>query len=577
MRQSKLFGRTLRQAPADAHLISHKLLVRGGFARPLAAGIWTLLPLGHRVLRKIEQIIREEMDGIGCQEMSMPILNPASIWQETGRWAELEPAAFRLQDHSGRDFMVAFTHEEILTAHARDEVLSHRQLPILAYHFQTKGRDEPRPRGGLIRTREFVMKDSYSLDRDFVGLDESYRLHYQAYQRIFQRVGVRAYPVESDTGAMGGQQAHEFQVLCADGEDRLLFCDSCDYRANVEKATRRIEGYKPSGADAPPSRIETPGLTTIEQLTQSLHEPPDRFLKTLLLRVDGSLVAVVLPGDRDLNEAKLRAFLRASALAFADDDDFVQAGSVAGFAGPTNLRKVRLLVDSGVPLGTPFISGANERDAHLRDVVFGRDFDGEMADLHVVRAGDRCPRCSGTLELQHGIEVGNIFKLGTRYSEAMHATFLDADGTRKALVMGSYGIGLGRLLATVAEENHDERGIIWPPAIAPYQVHVLTLPHSDSAVAETAHQLVAELEKAGLEVLYDDREDSAGPKLADADLIGIPLRVAVSQRTLRESCVELKVRDASASELIPLINAVERIAGEVAAANDRHSFRGMQS
>jgi prolyl-tRNA synthetase len=559
LRQSTLFGRTLRQAPADAQLASHKLLTRGGFARPVAAGIWTLLPLGHRVVRKIERIIREEMERIGCQELSMPILNPASLWQETGRWDELEPAAFRLVDHGGREFMIAFTHEEVVTAHAREEVLSYRQLPILVYHFQTKGRDEARPRGGLVRTREFVMKDSYSLDRDPDGLDVSYARHFAAYERVFRRVGVRAHAVESDTGAMGGRLAHEFQVLCEHGEDRLLFCPACDYRANVEKATRRIDDLPPDAAVGAPRTIPTPGLSTIEELVGSLGRPAERFLKTMLVRAGQELVACVLPGDRELNEAKLRTHLGVPDVGLATPDDFAAAGSVAGFAGPIGLRGARLLVDRGVAPQRRYVCGANRPDLHLDDVVHGRDFAGEPADLHLARAGDRCATCGTPMEARRGIEVGNIFKLGTRYSEAMGATFLDEDGTRKPLVMGSYGIGLGRLLATVVEEHHDERGIVWPAAVAPFDVHVLPLQHAEPTVREAADRLVADLERDGLDVLHDDRDDAPGAKFADADLLGIPLRVAVSVRSLRSASVELKGRGSADAELVPLAEAATRI------------------
>ncbi len=559
MRQSALFGRTLYAAPADAHLASHKLLVRAGFARQLAAGIWTLLPLGFRVSTKIQQIIREEMNRIGCQEMEMPVLTPASLWQETGRWDKMEPVAFRVRDHDGRDFLVAITHEEVVTAHAREEIVSYRQLPMLVYHFQSKGRDEPRPRGGLLRVREFVMKDSYSIDRDWAGLEVSYRKHYDAYARIFARAGVRAIAVESDPEDMGGDVAHEFQVLCDDGEDRILLCERCDYRANAVKAVRRIEAPAGVASDAPPrAEIPTPGAATIEQLSAFLQEPASRFLKTMLLRVDDAVVAVVLPGDRELNEAKLKAHLKPTTLKFANDADFAAAGGVAGYIGPVGL-KARLLVDAGVARGAPYIAGANTRDTHLRDVVLGRDFDGETVDLHDVREGDACPRCGGTLYLRRGIEVGNIFKLGTFYSERMNATYLDEDGGRKPFVMGSYGIGVGRLLATIVEEHHDERGILWPMQVAPYQAHLITLPHSDAEVRAAAETLERELEQAGVEVLFDDRDDSAGVKFNDADLIGIPIRVTVSRRTLKERSAELKLREGSDARLVPL----DRVAAEV--------------
>ena len=557
MRQSHLFGRTLRAAPSEAQLVSHKLLLRGAFVRQVAAGIWTLEPLGFRVAKKLEQIIREEIDRIGGQEMSMPVINPATLWQESGRWESLEPNAFRFRDHDGRDFMIAFTHEEIVTAHAREDIVSYRQLPIIVYHFQTKGRDETRPRGGLVRVREFVMKDSYSIDRDFAGLDVSYEKHRDAYVRIFKRAAVRALMVESDPGNMGGDVAHEFQVLVDGGEDRILICENGDYRANADKATRKIEPAESQNSVPKASRIATPGASTIEQLSASLKEPPARFLKTVLVKIDGDVAAVVVPGDRDLNEAKLKARLGAKDVRFATEADFSRAGSVAGFIGPVGLRNTRVIVDAGVSRDAPYIVGANAKDAHLRDVVLGRDFEGEVVDVHDARDGDRCPRCGGRLTMRRGIEVGNIFKLGTFYSEKMNANYLDEDGARKPLVMGSYGIGVGRLLATVVEEHHDDKGMIWPMQVAPFQVHLLTLPHSDERVREAADELYGEFEPAGVEVLYDDREDSAGVKFADADLIGLPIRVIVSRRTIEKGEAEVKLRDGS-KELVVALDRVAR-------------------
>jgi prolyl-tRNA synthetase len=556
MRQSHLFGRTLRAAPSDAQLTSHKLLVRGGFVRQVAAGIWTLEPLGFRVAHKLEQIIREEIDRIGGQEMSMPVMTPASIWQESGRWDTLEPNAFRFRDHDGRDYMIAFTHEEIVASHAREDIVSYRQLPMIVYHFQTKGRDEQRPRGGLVRVREFVMKDSYSIDRDFAGLDVSYEKHKQAYARIFKRAGVNALPVESDPGNMGGDVAHEFQVLVDGGEDRILICENDDYRANADKATRKIEHADSPNGVPKAARVATPGASTIAQVSTFLKEPASRFLKTVLLKVDGHVTAVVLPGDRDLNEAKLKARLGAKDVRFAGDADFARVGGVAGFVGPVGLKDARVVVDAGVSRGAPYIAGANATDAHLRDVVFGRDFDGEVVDVHDAREGDRCPRCGGKLALRRGIEVGNIFKLGTFYSEKMNATYLDEDGTRKPFVMGSYGIGIGRLIATVVEEHHDDKGIRWPLQVAPYHVHLVTLPHSDANVRAAGDRVYDELQRAGVEVLYDDRDETAGVKFADADLIGLPLRLTVSRRTLEQDGVELKSRDETSASTRPIANAV---------------------
>lgn len=565
MRQSKLFGRTLREAPAEAQTPGHRLMLRAAIAKPLAAGLYTWLPLGFRVQKKVEQIIREEQDRIGAQEMEMPVLTPAEVWKQTGRWDALEPITFRTKDHNGREFMVSYTHEEFVHLHAMQELQSYRQMPAMVYHFQSKGRDEARPRAGLLRVREFVMKDAYSFDVDQAGLEKSYRAQFGAYEKTFARMGLDAISVESDTGAMGGDVAHEFQVLTEVGEDRIAVCSNCDYRANMEKATRKaLNDGSQAAKVAAPSEIRTPGATSIEELEASLKHPPEAFLKTLLLRdAKGTVVAVVLPGDREVNEAKLRKILGTSEVKFANDADFAAAGGVPGFIGPVGL-KVRTLIDSSVD-GRAYIAGANKKDLHLRDVVAGRDFKGERVDAHDVREGDLCPKCGkGHLEIKRGVEVGNIFAYGTYYSDKMNATFLAEDGTRKPFVGGSYGIGVGRAVQTIIETHHDDKGIVWPPQVAPYQVHVLALPVNDDAVRAKAEALVAELERRGIEVLYDDRDESAGVKFADADLLGIPLRVTVSKRNLKENAAELKLRSASESEMVPLDEAADRIAGIVA-------------
>jgi len=433
----------------------------------------------------------------------------------------------------------------------------------MVYHFQSKGRDEARPRAGLLRVREFVMKDAYSFDIDQAGLEKSYAAQHGAYERIFRRMGLEAVSVESDTGAMGGDTAHEFQVLTDVGEDRIAVCPNCDYRANMEKATR-MAGTR-IREDSVPQRneVSTPSTTSIESLQALLKVAPDRLLKTLLLRdAAGNVVAVVLPGDRDVNEAKLRKVLGTSEVKFAGDADFSAAGAVAGYIGPVGLR-ARTLVDSSVD-ERAYIAGANKKDAHLRNVVAGRDFQGEPVDAHDVREGDVCPKCKkGQLTIKRGVEVGNIFAYGTYYSDKMNATFLAEDGTRKPFVGGSYGIGVGRSVQTIIETNHDDKGILWPISVAPYHVHVIALPSNDEAVRTAADALVADLERAGVEVLYDDREETAGVKFADADLIGIPFRATVSKRTLKEDQVELKQRSASEAEMVPRATATERIAGTV--------------
>ncbi|HEV2009400.1 MAG TPA: proline--tRNA ligase [Candidatus Limnocylindria bacterium] len=557
MRLSRMFGRTLRDAPADAQTPGHRLMLRAGIARPLAAGLYTWLPLGFRVQKKVEQIIREEMDRIGCQEMEMPVLTPAEYWKETGRWDALEPITFRTKDHNGREYMVSYTHEELITHHGREEILSYRQLPVMVYHFQSKGRDEARPRAGLLRVREFVMKDAYSFDIDEAGLAKSYAAQHGAYVRIFQRLGLAAISVESDTGAMGGDLAHEFQVLTDAGEDTIVSCETCSYRANMEKARRTLPPAVT--ADAPvATAIATPGSTSIEALEDSLKKPASAFLKTLLLRTGNDVVAVVLPGDRAANDAKLRKLLGVSQITFAGDADFARAGGVTGYVGPVGL-KVRVIVDAGVER-RGYIAGANKKDTHLENVLPGRDFpDAERADVHDVEAGDICPVDGGRLVLKRGVEVGNIFAFSTYYSDKMGATFLAEDGSRKPFVGGSYGIGVGRCVQTIIETSHDDKGIIWPFSVAPYEVHVVGLPMNDETVRSTADALVATLEQKGVQVLFDDRDESAGVKFADADLIGIPFRVTVSKRSLQSKSVELKGRASTEAELIPRDLAADRI------------------
>jgi prolyl-tRNA synthetase len=562
MRQSKLFGRTLREAPAEAQTPGHRLMLRAAIARPLAAGLYTWLPLGFRVQKKVEQIIREEQDRIGAQEMEMPVLTPAETWKQTGRWDALEPITFRTKDHNGREFMVSYTHEEFVHLHAMQETQSYKQLPQIVYHFQSKGRDEARPRAGLLRVREFVMKDAYSFDADQAGLEKSYAAEFGAYERTFKRMGLDAISVESDTGAMGGDVAHEFQVLTEVGEDRIAVCSNCDYRANLEKATRSVrrDGSEAVETTREPSEIHTPGATSIEALQALLKRPPEAFLKTVLLTdARGTVVAVVLPGDREVNEAKLRKILGTSDVKFANDGQFAAAGGVPGFVGPVGL-KARILIDSSLDRRA-FIAGANKKDTHLQNVVIGRDFRGEEVDVHDVREGDYCPRCkTGTLSIKRGVEVGNIFAYGTYYSDKMHATFVAEDGSQKPFVGGSYGIGVGRAVQTIIETHHDDKGIVWPPQVAPYHAHVLALPVNDEDVRAKAESLVAELEKRGIEVLYDDRDETAGVKFADADLIGVPLRVTVSKRNLKENAAELKLRSATDAEMVPLGGAADRIA-----------------
>jgi prolyl-tRNA synthetase len=572
MKQSHLFGRTLRDAPAEAQTPGHQLMLRAAIARPLAAGLYTWLPLGFRVARKVEQIIREEEDRVGAQEIRLPVITPADYWRETGRWDTLEPVAFRTKDHAGHDYMIAYTHEELVMHHARGEIQSYRQLPVTVYHFQEKGRDETRPRAGLLRVREFVMKDAYSIDKDWDGLDRSYKKQYEAYERAFARMGLKAISVESDTGNMGGDVAHEFQVLTPVGEDRVVLCSACDYRANMEKATRRLpdETAPDVGATPRPSAIPTPNVTTIPQLAAFLKADPATLLKSLLFRLStGQRVLVLLPGDRELNEPKLRKLLGVSDLTYAGEADFKALGTVAGSMGPIGLTDARVIVDTSVVAGRPYVTGANKEHFHLTSAVLDRDFSGELRDVHDVRDGDLCPRCDGTLRIERGVEVGNIFKFGPYYADKMGATYLAEDGTHKPLMFGSYGIGIGRAVQTIIETNHDDRGIVWPMSVAPFEAHVIALPATDAAVRDAAEVVVSELEKAGVEILHDDRDESAGVKFADADLIGIPFRVTVSARGIKAGTVEVKARTAQQVENVPRDRAVARIVELVAAERAR--------
>ena len=595
MKMSHLFSQTLREAPAEAEMSSHKLLVRSGFIRQLAAGIYTTMPLARRSLTKIENIMREEMNAIGGQEMSMPVVHPAELWQETGRWYQIGSEMGRFKDKNERDMVLAMTHEEVVADLARKEIHSYRQLPVLIYHIQTKWRDDPRPRAGLIRVREFTMKDSYSLDADWEGLERQYRNHYQAYFNIFQRCGVPVIAVKSDTGMMGGKLAHEYMYLTPFGEDTLLLCDACGYSANRQIAHFRKQAL-PKDALLELEKVETPDTKTIADLAAFLEIQEAQTAKAVFLvatisprntvpdrnRTPEKFIFAVLRGDMELNETKLANALGASELRPATEEEIVAVGAVPGYASPVGLTRpgrssknakvsdVIIIVDELIPESTNLVAGANETGYHLLNTNYGRDYTADLiADIAAAQEGDGCPECGAALRAVRGVEVGNIFQLGTRYSEAMGATFQDKDGIDKPIVMGSYGIGSGRLLACVAEEHHDDCGLIWPISIAPYHIHLVALPHKNDqgTTLAVAEQLYADLQTAGMEVLFDDREESPGVKFNDADLIGLPLRVTVSARGLEQGMIELKRRDQDKSQkqLIPLGEAVSTLKSEKAA------------
>jgi prolyl-tRNA synthetase len=533
-RASQLFLPTLRDDPADAEAVSHKLLVRGGFVRQVSAGLWTFLPLGWRVHRKVEQIIREEMDAIGSQEMYAPVLTPAELWQKTGRYGI--PELFKLKDRGGRDFILALSHEETFTFHAA-ELQSYKQLPQLWYHMQTKGRDEPRPSGGLIRVREFIMKDSYSFDLDEAGLDKSFELNRQAYIRIFERCGLETFAVQAESGVMGGSDSRDFLAPSGSGGNTLVTCENGDYAADLEIAQgipRAPDFPPPLGA---PEEIETPGAATIEALAKMLSIDDAATSKAMPhTKADGTVILALVRGDDRLEEAKLLAAVGAEVHPSTEDEIRAAFGADPGSLGPVGF-KGEVIADETLREGQ-FVAGANRTGWHLKGVEQGRDFEARFADLRVPKEGDRCPLCGGALHFQTAIEVGHIFKLGTKYSEPLGARVLDEDGNERPIVMGSYGIGLGRIVAAAVEQHHDENGIIWPRELAPYDAHVVALPGAEEIAMQAAQVLSA----AGYDVLLDDRDARAGEKFADADLIGCPIRVTAGKKSLDDGKVDFKDR-----------------------------------
>jgi prolyl-tRNA synthetase len=544
VRVSQLFLPTLRQSPADAEAPSHQLLVRGGFIRQVSAGIWTFLPLGWRVHEKVVQIVREEIDGIGGQEMLCPVLTPAELWQATGRYDK--PEIFKLEDRNGRQFVLPLSHEETFTFHAR-EIQSYKQLPQILYHFQTKDRDEPRPRGGLLRVREFIMKDSYSFDRDEEGLEQSFEAHAQAYHRIFERCGLEFFQVEAEVGIMGGTGSDDFLAPAASGANWLVRCENGDYAADLEIA-RGI----PRAPDFPPpleapEEVETPNITTIETLAEYLDIDPAATSKAMpVVKEDGTVVLGLLRGDDRVHEGKLMAALGFDFRPATDEEIRATFGAAGGSLGPVEVD-VEVVADEVLREGQ-YVAGANRDGWHLQGVEAGRDYRPRFADIREVREGDRCPNCGGRLGVERAIEVGHIFKLGTRYSVPLNAMYLDESGQEQPIVMGSYGIGPGRVMAAVVEQHHDEQGILWPPALAPFDVHIVALP----GLEEQAEAVAEALEAQGRDVLFDDRDQRAGEKFADADLIGCPTRVTVGKKTLEDGAVDVRDRRTGEERRVPM-------------------------
>ena len=543
MKMSQLYAPTLRETPAEAEVASHQLMLRAGMIRKAAGGVYSYLPLAWRCLRKIEQIVREEMDAKGGQEIAMPIVQPAEIWQQTGRWNVYGDEMFRLKDRHQRDFCLGPTHEEMVTTLVKADVRSYRQLPLLVYQIQNKYRDEIRPRFGLMRGREFIMKDLYSFDRDSAGLEVSYQKMYDAYCRIFSRCGLEYRPVEADPGAIGGSGTHEFMVIADSGEAAIAYCESCDYAANVEKAELQAEAKM----NELPRMIEvkpTPGAKTIQEVAQFLAVEPKRLIKSLAFISEKGPVLALLRGDHELNEIKLANHLDVLQLQMADEDAMGKLfGSEAGFVGPVGIKGVRIVADLSVMGMINAICGANRKDQHYVNVEPMRDFKPDaVIDLRMIQEGDPCPRCDSRVKTARGIEVGQVFKLHTKYSKALEATFLDEDGQEKLMVMGCYGVGVSRTMAAAIEQHHDENGIIWPASIAPYPLVIVPINTKDEAQMNLCSRIYTELQQYGLEPVWDDRDERSGVKFKDADLIGYPLRITVGPKAIKEDCVEVKVR-----------------------------------
>jgi prolyl-tRNA synthetase len=553
MRFSKMFIPTLREAPADAEAISHILMLRAGYVRQLASGLYIYLPLGWRVMSKIKAILKEEMNAIGAQEVSMPVLHPAEIWQQTGRWYAIGDEMFRLKDRGNREMCLGMTHEEIMTWLASREIRSYRDLPQIWYQIQTKLRDEARPKSGILRTREFIMKDSYSFDATEEGLEKNYRLHADAYHRIYERCGLRFLMVESDPGMMGGGMSHEFMAPSTAGEDEVAVCNNCGYAANVELAISIPAKIEPNDWEL--EEIHTPEKRTVQEVSNFLKLPPSYFIKSILVISDQGPVLALVRGDQELHEKKLAKVIGNHRPAQKPEVKEI-LGVEAGFIGPHG-QKIRIVADESLKEGS-FVSGANKPHHHIRGIKGERDFTAEWRDIHAARSGDICVKCGGTLHLERVIEIGNIFKLGTKYSDALRAVFLDENGQEKPIIMGSYGIGPARIAAAAIEQNHDKDGIIWPKSIAPFDIEMLPLNINDPKTVETAERLYRELSESGFDVLIDDRDERAGVKFKDADLIGIPTQIIIGEKNLKEGLLEIKDRRTKESAKVKVEEVVER-------------------
>ena len=568
MRYSQMHLPTGREIPSDAEVVSNQLMIRAGMIRKLTSGIYSYLPLGYRVIRKVEQIIREEMNQAGAQEVHMPMVQPAELWQESGRWTHYGKELLRFRDRNGREYCLGPTHEEVITDLVRHDIKTYRQLPCNLYQIQTKFRDEVRPRFGVMRCREFGMKDAYSFDTDEAGAEKSYKKMFATYNNIFRRCGLNFRPVEADSGSIGGSFSHEFMVMADSGEDSIVFCQNCDYAANMEKAEIPAPKNETQAQKdfLPMESVETPGVRTIDEVSSFLGVSPAQILKTLIFNADEKPVAVLIRGDHEVNEIKVKNYLGANELALANDDMIIEAtGAPRGFAGAVGI-KTRIIADHSVVNIVNLVTGANREDYHLKNVNIGRDFKVDSyADLRVAQAGDTCPRCGGTIRIARGIEVGHVFKLGTKYSQAMKASYLDKDGKEKIMIMGCYGIGIGRTVAACIEQNHDEYGIIWPMALAPYTVIVTPVNINEPDVMKASEDIYADLLTSGVEAILDDRDERAGVKFKDADLIGIPLRIVVGAKNLVQGNVELKIRKTGETRMIAVRDIVRQATGIIGA------------
>ena len=570
MRASKLYAPTLKETPSDAEVVSHQLLTRGGYIRKLTAGVYDYLPLAYRVIRKIENIIREELDKAGAQELLMPTVQPAEIWQESGRWQKYGPELLRIKDRKGAEFCLGPTHEEVIVDLVRRDVRSWRQLPLNLYQIQGKFRDEIRPRAGLMRGREFIMKDAYSFDVDESTALKSYESMYEAYKAIFSRCGLDFRPVEADTGSIGGSRSHEFQVLAESGEDAIVSCNRCEYAANVEQAElRSIDVNSAVTQENEIKQVHTPNKKSIEEVSSFLEIEEALFIKTLVMIADDQTVIVLVRGDHEVNEIKVKKALKVTELRMATDEEIAKVGLISGFIGPYRLpetaREIPIIADQALKGASGLIAGANQLDYHVKEVSISRDCPqlDRFIDLRLAVQGDQCPRCDGALRTFKGIEVGHVFYLGTKYSEAMKCTVLDETGRDTPMVMGCYGIGVTRVMAAAIEQNHDKFGIIWPQAIAPFHLHILTLQSNVDEVVACAEALYSDAKNRGVEVLFDDRDLRAGGKFKDADLIGVPYRIAIGGRGLKEGVAEVKMRRSETVYKVPLDQVLDAVEGEL--------------